>query len=151
MKSLPILMQESFWWWQCSDRCIISFFPHLHTPSPPPFSPSLINLMVSVDVKHHVYLLLLKQIVFGFVFCLILFYAFVCLFFCLYSLVSINFSCRLKRNSSVLLSVCTHAHEHKHTNAHTEPLWVLGGGGGGCVHRTDANKRNSCYCKHIFL
>ena len=26
----------------------------LHTP--PPFSPSLISLMVSVDVKHHVYL-----------------------------------------------------------------------------------------------
>ena len=24
---------------------------------PPPFSPSLISLMVSVDVKHHVYLL----------------------------------------------------------------------------------------------
>ena len=30
------------------------FFPHLHTPFPP-FSPSLISLMVSVDVKHHVY------------------------------------------------------------------------------------------------
>ena len=55
--SLPILMQESFWWCQCSDRYIISLFPHLHTPSPP-FSPSLINLMVSVDVKHHVYLLM---------------------------------------------------------------------------------------------
>ena len=26
------LMQESFWWWQCSDRYIISLFPHLHTP-----------------------------------------------------------------------------------------------------------------------
>ena len=51
---LPILMQESFWWWQCSDRYIISLFP------PPPYSPSppsLISLMVSVDVKHHVYLL----------------------------------------------------------------------------------------------
>ena len=34
---------------------IISLFPHLHTP----FSPSLISLMVSVDVKHHVYYLLL--------------------------------------------------------------------------------------------
>ena len=22
--SLPILMQETFWWWQCSDRCIIA-------------------------------------------------------------------------------------------------------------------------------
>ena len=32
---------------------IISLFPHLH----PPFAPSLISLMVSVDVKHHVYLL----------------------------------------------------------------------------------------------
>ena len=41
-------MQESFWWWQCSDRYIIST---------PPFSPALISLMVSVDVKHHVYLL----------------------------------------------------------------------------------------------
>ena len=30
--------------------------PYLHTPSPP-LSPSLISLMVSVDVKHHVYLL----------------------------------------------------------------------------------------------
>ena len=46
-------MQESFWWRQCSDRYIISLFPILHTP----FSPSLISLMVSVDVKHHVWLL----------------------------------------------------------------------------------------------
>ena len=37
-----------------SDRYIISFFPHLHTPFPH-FSQSLISLMVSVDVKHHVY------------------------------------------------------------------------------------------------
>ena len=53
LSSLPTLMQVSFWWWQCSDRYIISLslFPHLHTP----FSPSLISLMVSVDVKHHVY------------------------------------------------------------------------------------------------
>ena len=49
-------MQESFWWWQCSDRYIISLSPHLHTP-PPLFSPSLISFMVSVDVKYHVYLL----------------------------------------------------------------------------------------------
>ena len=48
-------MQESFRCWQCSDRYIISLFPHLHTPSP--FSQSLISLMVSVDVKHCVYLL----------------------------------------------------------------------------------------------
>ena len=48
-------MQESFWWWQCSDRHIISPpSPNLRTP----FSPSLISLMVSVDVKHHVYLAL---------------------------------------------------------------------------------------------
>ena len=53
LSSLPILMQESFWWWQCSNRYIISHFPHLHTP----FSLSLISLAVSVDVKHHVYLL----------------------------------------------------------------------------------------------
>ena len=49
-------MQESFWWWQRSDRYIISLFPHLLTPFSP-FSPSLISLMVFVDVKHHVYLL----------------------------------------------------------------------------------------------
>ena len=42
-------MRKSFWWWQCSHRYTIS----LHTP----FSPSLISLMGSVDVKHHVYLL----------------------------------------------------------------------------------------------
>ena len=47
-------MQESFWWWQCSNRYIISLFPHLHTPFVR-FSPSLISLMVSVDVKHHAY------------------------------------------------------------------------------------------------
>ena len=47
-------MQESFWWCQCSDRYIVSLSSHLHT-SLPPFSPSLISLMVSVDVKHHVY------------------------------------------------------------------------------------------------
>ena len=47
-------MQESFWWWQCSDRYIIPPpGPHLNTPFP--LSPSLINLMVSADVKHHVY------------------------------------------------------------------------------------------------
>ena len=57
LSSLPTLMQESFWWWQCSNRYII--FP-LPAPSPLPFPvpyPSLIRLMVSVDVKHHVYLL----------------------------------------------------------------------------------------------
>ena len=53
-------MQKSFWWWQFSDRYIISLSPHLHAPFPP-FSPSLISLMVSVDVKHHVYLLILKK------------------------------------------------------------------------------------------
>ena len=57
LSSLPILMQESFWWWQCSDRYIISLSPHLHTPFSP-FSPSLISRTVSVDVKHHVYLLM---------------------------------------------------------------------------------------------
>ena len=60
LSSLPILMQESFWWWQCSDRYIISLSPHLHTTFPP-FSPSLISLVVSVDVKHHVYLLFQVQ------------------------------------------------------------------------------------------
>ena len=52
LSSLPIVMHESFWWWGCSDRYINS----LPTPhNPPPFSPSLISLMVSVDVKHDVY------------------------------------------------------------------------------------------------
>ena len=51
-------MQKSFWWRQCSDRNTISLSPYLHTP--PPFSPSLISLMVAVDVKHHVYLLSLQ-------------------------------------------------------------------------------------------
>ena len=38
---------------------IYIYSPSSHTfiPPPPPFSPSLISLMVSVDVKHHVYLL----------------------------------------------------------------------------------------------
>ena len=52
LSSLPILMQKSFRWWQCSDRYIISLSPHLHTP----FPPSLISRTVSADVKHHVYL-----------------------------------------------------------------------------------------------
>ena len=56
LPSLPILMQKSFWWCQCSDRYITSLFPP--TSIPPPFSPSLLSLMVSVDVKHRVYLLL---------------------------------------------------------------------------------------------
>ena len=55
LSSLPILMQESFWWGQCSNRYIFSLFPHLHTLFPS-FSPSLISLMVSVEFKHHVYL-----------------------------------------------------------------------------------------------
>ena len=59
LSSLPALMQKSFWWRQCNDRYIISLSPHLHTPFPPSptFSPSLISLTVSVDVKHNVYLL----------------------------------------------------------------------------------------------
>ena len=51
LSSLPTLMHKSIWWCQCSCRYIIS------NPAFPPFSPSLINLMVFVDVKHHVYLL----------------------------------------------------------------------------------------------
>ena len=58
LSSLPILMQESFWWWQCSDRYIISHStPPFLSPPPPPPPPSLTSLMVSVDLKHHVYLL----------------------------------------------------------------------------------------------
>ena len=52
LPSLPILIQESFCWRQCSDRYI---YIYIKFPSPPPLS-SLINLVVSVDVKHHVYL-----------------------------------------------------------------------------------------------
>ena len=54
-------MQKSFWWWQCSDRYIISLFPYLRSPFPL-FSPSLISRTVSVHVKHHVYLLYLQLI-----------------------------------------------------------------------------------------
>ena len=50
-------MQQSFWCWQCSDRYIITLFPHLHTPFPP-FSLSLISRSVSGDIKHHVTYLL---------------------------------------------------------------------------------------------
>ena len=46
-------MQESFWWWQCSDRYIISLSPTSIPPTPPP---PPISLMVCVDVKHHVLL-----------------------------------------------------------------------------------------------
>ena len=31
LSSLPILMQELLWWWQCSDRYIVSLSSHLHT------------------------------------------------------------------------------------------------------------------------
>ena len=57
LSSLPILMQVILVVTVSGTIGIysLSLFPHLHTP-PPPFSPSLISLMVSVDVKHHVYL-----------------------------------------------------------------------------------------------
>ena len=46
-------MQKSFWRWQRSDRYIPTSSP---LPRPLlPFFPSLISLVVSVDVKHHVY------------------------------------------------------------------------------------------------
>ena len=51
--SLPTLIQESFWWWQCSDRYISLPLPPPPYPLPP-LSPSLISLTVTVDVKHHV-------------------------------------------------------------------------------------------------
>ena len=56
-------MQESFWWWQCNDGYIISQPHPIPTPTPTPFSPSLISLVVSVDVKHHGYLLELRSCV----------------------------------------------------------------------------------------
>ena len=43
-----------------SDRYIISLSSHLRTPFPT-FSQSLISRTVSVDVKHHVYLLTYYQ------------------------------------------------------------------------------------------
>ena len=52
LSSPPIFMQVILVVTVYSDRYIISLSSHL-----PPFSPSLISLMVSVDVKHHVYLL----------------------------------------------------------------------------------------------
>ena len=39
---------------------LCSCSPHLHTP--PPFSPSLTSRTVSVDVKHHVYLLTILMV-----------------------------------------------------------------------------------------
>ena len=45
-------MQKSFWSWQYSNRYTVSLFPHLHTP----FSPSLVSLVVFVDVKRRIYL-----------------------------------------------------------------------------------------------
>ena len=39
-------------WLRCSDGYIISLFPLLHTP----FSPVSISLIVSMNVKQHVYL-----------------------------------------------------------------------------------------------
>ena len=48
LSSLPVLMQGSSWWWQCSDRY------WLKSPSSPTsICPSLISLMVSVGVKYH--------------------------------------------------------------------------------------------------
>ena len=41
LSSLPILMQESFWWWQCIDRYIISLFPPPPHPYPLPTHPLL--------------------------------------------------------------------------------------------------------------
>ena len=56
LSSLPILVLVILVVTVYSDRYIISLFPHLHNPFSTP-SPSLISLVVSVDVKHHVYLL----------------------------------------------------------------------------------------------
>ena len=47
LSSLPILSHSGG-----DSVAIIFFFPHLHAP----FSSSIIRLMVSVDVKHHVHL-----------------------------------------------------------------------------------------------
>ena len=55
LSSLPILMQESFWWWQCSDRYVTSILPPPPPPPTPSPRPSIISFEVSVHVKHHVY------------------------------------------------------------------------------------------------
>ena len=59
--SLPALIQKSFRWWQCSERYIISLFPHLQTPSPLPPIPNkpygFCELTSMFSTKHHVYLL----------------------------------------------------------------------------------------------
>ena len=56
-------MQESFWWWQCSNRYKIYNLPLPPPPYPLPPLPTyssslvlLVSFMVSVDIKHHVYL-----------------------------------------------------------------------------------------------
>ena len=46
LSSLPILMQESYWWWQCCDRYILSF-----SLSPPPYPLPLLpvtNIVISL-------------------------------------------------------------------------------------------------------
>ena len=48
-----ILMQESFWWRQCSYRYIISLFPHLHALLPPSLLSDPNKPYGSVDVKYH--------------------------------------------------------------------------------------------------
>ena len=59
VKYISFLSDWESTFWHCTIYIyIISLFPHLHTP----FSPSLISLMVSVDVKHHVYYILLVHV-----------------------------------------------------------------------------------------
>ena len=55
LSPLPILMQSHSGGDSVAIGMYSSLFPYLHTTRP--ISPSLISLMVSVDVKHHVYLL----------------------------------------------------------------------------------------------
>ena len=63
LPGLTLRQEPSFWCWQrCSDRPYTisrSAFPHLHTPLPL-FSPVSVRpnsgLIVSVGVKHHIYL-----------------------------------------------------------------------------------------------
>ena len=49
---LPILMQESFWWWQCGDRYII----YLSPPPPYPLLPALILdwVLINLSMVHGV-------------------------------------------------------------------------------------------------
>ena len=154
-------MQVSFWWWQCSERYINSLSLISIHPSPS-FSPSQIRLVVSVDVKHHVYLLAvtIRKV----------------------SMMSLSHSCfrfftqlnrpgkqqnsannsvsnwilihaharthartnarthahthtHIHKHTHTRIHTHTHTHTHKHTHTHTHTHCEMDEGGGGDIHR----------------